>query len=301
MSIHGTQMHLITAIIIFLETILLAIQTARFMLRLEDKHRGRYSLLLALLIVYDFTRGIFPDSGWALSIPLQHMISYGAGFLTAAYFPFYFYKEFDLRSLRWHATVGVFSFLMIPYLLFFVLLYAVNGNFVADVRMGIVIPFIYAIILLRAILIAIRKHYKSNRDHHFYIEEISVYCAVSPWVAMGVFVWFQMEQVTEILFTNLGFVIITIMFFVKSARRATAEYRKKQSERIAVFEANCMLYKLTTREKEVAWLLVEGYSYKEIAAKLFLSDNTVGNYVQKIYEKIGVRKRQVLINKLLDN
>ena len=294
-------MHLVTFILICVEMAMLLLQTGRYLFRPEDKHRGRYSLLLALLIFYDFIRGLIPDPKFSLSVPLQHMISYGAGFLTAAYFPFYFYKEFELRQLRWHATIGVLSFLILPYLLFFVLLYAVNDNFVEDARIGIIIPFIYAITLLWAILVAIRKHYKINRDHHFYIEEITVYSAVTPWVAMGIFVWFQMGQVIEILCTNLGFVIITVMFFVKSARRARVEHKRKQHERVDVFEASCQLFKLTRREIDIAWLLVEGLSYKEIAAKLFLSENTVSNYVQRIYEKIGVRKRQALINKLFGN
>ncbi len=89
MNMYGTQMHLVTFIIICVEFIMLVLQTGRYLWRLEDKHRGRYSLLLFLLIVYDFTRGIFPDARWSISIPLQHMISYGAGFLTAAYFPFF--------------------------------------------------------------------------------------------------------------------------------------------------------------------------------------------------------------------
>lgn len=296
-------MHLITFIIICVEFLMLVLQTGRYLWRLEDKHRGRYSLLLFLLIVYDFTRGIFPDAGWSISIPLQHMISYGAGFLTASYFPFYFYKEFNLRALRWHAVIGVPSFLILPYLLFFVLLYAINNNFIADVRMGIVIPFIYAIILLRAILTAIRKHYKSNRDHHFYTEEITVYCAVSPWVAMGVFVWFQMGQVIEILCTNIGFVIITGLFFVKSAQRAKQEHRDRQETanqrfRTTAFDAKCKTYNLTRREAEIALLLRQGLTYKAIAGRLFISEKTVDNHVQRLYEKIGVTNKLEMINKL---
>jgi hypothetical protein len=229
MLVFGTQIHIVTFIFIVLEAVMLLLQTGRYLFRPEDKHRGRYSILLFLLIVYDFTRGLIPDTNLPLPIPLQHIISYGAGFITAAYFPFYFYKEFDLHALRWHATIGVQLFLLLPYLLFFVLLYLMNDNFVADVRIGIVIPFIYAIILLRAIFAAIHVHYEKNRDHHFYIEEITVYCAVSPWVAMGIFVWFQMGQVTEILCTNIGFVIITGVFFVKSAKRARLEEKRKHT------------------------------------------------------------------------
>ncbi|NVM65062.1 DNA-binding CsgD family transcriptional regulator [Mucilaginibacter sp. SG538B] len=301
MQVFGTQMHIVTAVFVLLETMLLAGQTIRYLLRLEDKHRVRYSILLLLLIIYDITRGLFPDAQLSLPIRYQHMISYGAGFITASYFPFYFYKEFDLQQLKWHAKIGVPLFLLAPYFIFFVVIYAINDDFIMDVRLGIVIPFIYAVVLLWAILRAIRQHYQQHRDHHFYTEEITVYCAVFPWVAMGAFVWLQMDQVTEVLFTNLGFVIITILFFVRSARRAKAEHRRKRHNRSVIFDANCQLYKLTTREKDVARSLADGLSYKQIAEKLYLSENTVNNYIQRIYEKTGVRKRHTLINKLFEN
>ncbi|MEO3405483.1 LuxR C-terminal-related transcriptional regulator [Mucilaginibacter sp. CAU 1740] len=301
MQVFGTQMHIVTAVFVLLETMLLAGQTIRYLLRLEDKHRARYSFLLLLLISYDITRGLFPDEQLALPIRYQHMVSYGAGFLTASYFPFYFYKELDLQQLKWHAKIGVPLFLLAPYFIFFVVAYAINDDFITDVRLGIIIPSIYAVVLLWAILRAIHQHYQQHRDRHFYTEEITVYCAVFPWVAMGAFVWLQMDQVTEVLFTNLGFVIITILFFVKSTRRAKAEHRRKQHQRTAIFDANCQLYKLTTREKDVARSLADGLSYKEIAEKLYLSENTVNNYIQRVYEKTGVRKRHTLINKLFEN
>ncbi|MHB8209563.1 LuxR C-terminal-related transcriptional regulator [Mucilaginibacter sp.] len=54
----------------------------------------------------------------------------------ASFFPFYFYKAFNLKSIRWHALFGVPLFLMLPYLVFFVLIYAINGNLNVDIRFG---------------------------------------------------------------------------------------------------------------------------------------------------------------------
>lgn len=50
-------------------------------------------------------------------------------------------------------------------------------------------------------------------------------------------------------------------------------------------------YKLTEREKEILTLLVEGLEYKEIAAQLKLSPNTIRNNVTKIYSKLHVTSR----------
>jgi DNA-binding NarL/FixJ family response regulator len=47
-------------------------------------------------------------------------------------------------------------------------------------------------------------------------------------------------------------------------------------------------YHLTTREKEVLGLLVNGLSYKMIAGKLSITYDTVRAHMKKIYEKLHV-------------
>ncbi|RPD44040.1 response regulator [Paracnuella aquatica] len=64
------------------------------------------------------------------------------------------------------------------------------------------------------------------------------------------------------------------------------------------FEKNCKLYHLTTREKDIAKLICEGYKYKEIGDTLFISERTVTKHVQNIFEKVDVSNKIELINRL---
>ena len=48
---------------------------------------------------------------------------------------------------------------------------------------------------------------------------------------------------------------------------------------------------LTPRERELADLLAQGYSYKEIAAEVSISVETVRRHIHNIYEKLHVRNR----------
>src|ERR1035441_6825586 len=48
---------------------------------------------------------------------------------------------------------------------------------------------------------------------------------------------------------------------------------------------------LTPREEEVVGLLAEGLRNREIAARLHLSDNTIKNYIFRIFEKLGFSNR----------
>ncbi len=54
---------------------------------------------------------------------------------------------------------------------------------------------------------------------------------------------------------------------------------------------------LTSREKEVLQLLSRGKFYKEIAAELFISIETVKSHCHNIYEKLHVSSRTEAVNK----
>ncbi|MBO6065064.1 MAG: response regulator transcription factor [Lachnospiraceae bacterium] len=52
---------------------------------------------------------------------------------------------------------------------------------------------------------------------------------------------------------------------------------------------------LTEREKEIAALLVEGLSNRQIADRLYISEGTVKNYISAIYDKTGIHDRVKLV------
>ncbi len=52
-----------------------------------------------------------------------------------------------------------------------------------------------------------------------------------------------------------------------------------------------VLAELSDREKEIAIMLTQGFSNKQIALALFISEGTVRNYISVIYGKIGVNDR----------
>ncbi len=58
-------------------------------------------------------------------------------------------------------------------------------------------------------------------------------------------------------------------------------------------------YQLSEREKEVLQWLVNGYSYKMVAAQLFISLETVRSHVKKIYEKMHVNSKTEAVAKAL--
>lgn len=74
------------------------------------------------------------------------------------------------------------------------------------------------------------------------------------------------------------------------ARRVIESFRKSSS--------NPWLELLTQRERELLELLSKGFRYKEIAAQLFLSTETVRTHIRNIYQKLQVQSRTEALNKI---
>ncbi|MBK0380070.1 helix-turn-helix transcriptional regulator [Mucilaginibacter segetis] len=304
MLVFGTQIHIVTAIFIGLEILMFIFQLASYFYWPKDKNREWYLLLLFLMLLYNITGGLFPDPLIKIPINIQEMIAYGTGFLMASYFPFYFYKAFELKTLRWHALFGVPLFLILPYIIFFVIIYAINGELNVDIRFGMIVPFIYAIVLLWVIFWAIRHKYKTERDKNQYLEEIAMHCAVTPWLALAFFGLVEESQLIEVLCTNTGIIVITALFIARSVSNARQEFKKKIHEvniegiKPDEFLANCLHYGLTRTEILIVQKIYKGMRNSDIANNMFISEETVKKHIQNTFRKTNVQNRATLIHKL---
>jgi DNA-binding CsgD family transcriptional regulator len=60
-------------------------------------------------------------------------------------------------------------------------------------------------------------------------------------------------------------------------------------------------YGLTAREREVCGEVMAGHSTSDIAARLFISSNTVQDHLKSVFGKVGVRSRGELVARLRPN
>lgn len=82
------------------------------------------------------------------------------------------------------------------------------------------------------------------------------------------------------------------------ARKVVAAFQTRAAENLhSENSIAASLSVLSNREKEILELLAKGMLYKEIAAKLFISQETVRKHVYHIYEKLHVNNRVEAINK----
>ena len=66
-------------------------------------------------------------------------------------------------------------------------------------------------------------------------------------------------------------------------------FQQQQQQQADLQESN-----LTEREKEILQLLMKGLAYKEIAGRIFISQETLNSHIKNIYRKLNVHSRSEL-------
>lgn len=303
MKFMGTEMHMVTLMIIMFEVAMLFFQTIYFLARPSDKKRLLFLILLISFILYNITSGFFPDPSLSMPVTLQNVIAYFCAFATSMYFVYYYYKAFNLKRLKFFVTFGSAIFLLCPFLFLFVVPYIITGNLDLSRRLVVVVPFLYGIAFIvettRAFMFKFREKEYSDRTKFELV--IAAYVALLCWVALPVIVYFGDYQVLEQSVTNSGFLIMSIVYVRSTINQSRREYilllDKIQSLEQQV-EANCEKYRLTSRECEIVGLIAKGQSYKIIAANLGISEKTVAKHISNIFAKVSATNKVELLSKL---
>lgn len=95
-----------------------------------------------------------------------------------------------------------------------------------------------------------------------------------------------------LIFNSLNFMLVwktCLVYDIQDETKELAEEVKKtpQDKLAAAVEA----FSLSEREQEIAGFLLQGMNNKEIAARMFLSPNTVKVHASNLYRKLGVSNR----------
>ncbi len=309
MKFFETHLQPLTLVLIVLETMLLVLyELPRYLEHRGDRHRPWFMLLLLLLIHYNVWNGILPDpKGFAVSIKVQYMILDGVAYLMGAYFPFYFYKAFDLPGLRFYATYGVLYFLLLPYVVF-VGIYACNGQLLLDRLVCLTIPAIYGLLVLVKMFIAIDKKGKATGDGLQFMAETGAFVAILPWEAMCAFAFSAPPQALRIMMANLGFIALALLQISDNIRHARQAHKDAQAAKQRVeetpvehnppppdFLGNCAFYDLSETETQVAGYVRQGLSNKQIAALIFRGEETVKSHISNMLKKTGAKSRTQLV------
>jgi signal transduction histidine kinase len=207
MLVFGTEMHIVTFIFVCLETVILFYLVTYKLARPEDKTTILNITLISLLIIYNVTGGLLPDPDLPGSFFLQEVIAYATGFITPCYFPYYVYRAFDLKKMKFHAYKGVYLFLVLPYLIF-VIVFAKSGDLITAQQL-LFLPVLYAIWVIYSLAKAIKNKYGNDFNSKESITEIAIlFLSIAPWIGVPFISYFNQSQAIEVAITNTGFLLL---------------------------------------------------------------------------------------------
>ena len=113
------------------------------------------------------------------------------------------------------------------------------------------------------------------------------------WVdEKGVKIWLSICLVGDVL------VLATSVFWNKGVATTAQEEEYMQFDTTLTKAQAYAAVGLSEKEIEVADLLAEGLSRREIASRLFISENTAKTHISAVYKKMQVGSREELVEKL---
>ena len=323
MLVFGTQMHIVTFVFVCIEIVILFYLMIYRLARPDDTPAFLDIVLIILLLIYNITGGLLPDPNLPGSYFVQESIAYGTGFITPCYFPYYVFKGFELKKMKYHAFRGVYFFLVLPCFLFVFIFYLSSNLEVA--KNLLFIPVLYALWVLYDVWRAVHFKYSILKNDKKSKEEMIVlFISLTPWVGLPFIAYFNLSQAVEASTTNTGFLLLLAFHLKRNIEQLREEHfrlveseknlrswnerlqdevkkRTKELERISAEERlskNSKLYSLTARETEIAQYICRGATHKQIGETLFIAERTVAKHAQNIFEKVGINNRLELCNKL---
>lgn len=227
MLVFGTQMHIVTFLFVSIEIVIFFYLGIFRFARPDDKKTVLNLILIFLLLIYNITGGLLPDPKLPGSYFLQNVIAYATGFITPCYFPYYVYKAFGLKKLKFHAYKGIYLFLIFPYCIF-VIVFWFTGS-LKDAQNLLIIPVLYAIWVIISLAKAIRYKYNNDLTTVEARQEMVVLLfSLTPWVGLPIITYFNLGQAVEALITNIGFLLL----FGLQVNRHITEFRNEHEKLI---------------------------------------------------------------------
>ena len=304
MTVFGSEMHIVTFFIIAVQLILLTNFVIISLKKRDSKSTNRFIWFTISLISYNFFSGIFPDTNIPIPLSIQYIVAYGVGLYTALYYVYYVYSEFDIGHLKFFTLRHLMIILISAFIFFFVLPLIIWQDIGIAKYSFIFIPVAVAIAFLVKISTPLIELYKEKggATNRFYRDRIATgYLTLLSIVLMPIIVALGDFQVVEQLIVNAGYFVLAVALIriniyqdlkiEQFLHRLGYTDDAREAKNIAILKYFSKL-DLSKREIEVANLILEGKSYKQIGSYLFIAEGTVSKHASNIFKKAEVQNRR---------
>ncbi|PSL44633.1 signal transduction histidine kinase [Chitinophaga niastensis] len=293
------SVNLVILVLIILEIAIFVHQSILYFARPHEKGRLWHTLLIGLLILYNFDETLFmlPDPHIPLPYITQGIISESTGYFVTAYIPFYAYKTMNFKGDRtgFHGWYG-WLFVLIPTLTFFFIYYPISENLLLTRRYVFIIPGLYAITALYATGKWIFMEYKEDNNRIITRERLYIFLAIIFWCTqplVGAFAGAPKWIVG--LFSNVFFLVLNAFFMRQLVRKSRREYNLLQESNRTLSEK--------VRER-TAQLEASNEQRTNTFVNLVHETKTpitlINNYLEEYIAKYGHKKELTIVKNSID-
>ncbi|MGN6637602.1 MAG: ATP-binding protein, partial [Mucilaginibacter sp.] len=282
MLLPGTEMDIVTFIFVSIETVIFCYLIIYKLARPYDATTFLNIILIALLLTYNITGGLLPDPRLPGSKFVQETIAYGTGFITPCFFPYYVFKVFGLKKMKFHVMKGVVLFLFFPYLLF-VCVYYLTGS-LSEAKNILGLPVLYALWVIYSLVDAIKEKYSGYRNCR---EANLLLLSIVPWVGLPVVAYFDLSQATEASITNGGFLLLMGLQVSRHVRQLRIEHERLEKTEKRLLDWNSHLQDEVNKRTEELEKIIEQRTNTfvslahETKTPLTLIQNCIEEYISK--------------------
>lgn len=301
MLIAGTQMHVVTFLFVCIEIVILFYLVIYKLARPDDKTALLNIILIFLLITYNVTGGLLPDSNLPGTYFVQEVIAYSTGFIVPCYFPYYVYRAFGLEKMKFHAYKGVYLCLVFPYLLF-VTAFAASNDLAAAKNL-LILPVVYAGWVIFSLYKAIRHKYKNDFSSKESKEEMVVlFFSLTPWIGLPVIAYFDLSQAAEASVTNSGFLLLLALQVKSHIKQLRIEHRRLIDSEQKLLNWNASLQKeVYKRTKELEKINEQKTNtFVNLAHETKTPLTLIKNYLEEYINTKGGSEELAIVKRSID-
>jgi len=294
-------MHIITFLFVCIEIVILFYLVIYKLARPDDNIASLDIWLVSLLLIYNITGGLLPDPNLPGSPFVQEVIAYATGFITPSFFPYYVYRAFSLKKMRFHVYRGVFLFLLLPFILF-VIIYARTMK-LETANDILLIPVLYAIWVIVSLVRSLKEKYAGKLTSYAAKEEgIGLILSLAPWIGLPIIIFFNLGQAVEVSVTNTGFLLLMGLHLKNHITQLRKEQERLKESEIRLVNWNTNLQQeVEKRTKELEKITEEkANTFVNLAHETKTPLTLIKNYLEEYTSKNSVSDELVIVKKSID-
>lgn len=274
------------------ESFILIAQFFNVLLRKGDKSRIRFLFLILSFVAFNLMYLITPEVLGLSSLKAQLMLHLSGYFVATTYF-MYVVKEYKILDSVTNSRNLIYM-LIITLLVSSLTTFFMLGKFAVAKNTLIVLP------ILLSISTCVFIHKQINRSNEISHQKFVLYTSYLGIVLMtSLPLLASLNSCSEINITmiNLPFALLALGYYHQLSKEKKQEFEALTN--MGYFSNNSDLesYGLTKREIEIARLILENKSFKEIGDECSISTYTATKHGSNLYTKVGCRSKEEFIKK----